>query len=93
MNLIRTAAGRDSAEPAGSDECLLEVVLELFIREFSCLNTTPDQVVSWVWLRVKVIDHGPQSTSDAISHHRIADLSANRVRHSNPLILATSGYE
>jgi hypothetical protein len=66
---------------AGSVKGLVEVVVEFFIWEVSCLKTTPDQVRTRFWLRVKVVDKCSKSPADSIAHDRVSDLSTDRVRH------------
>jgi len=73
-------AGVDLAR-VGSAEGLLEVVVEFFIGEVSCLKTTSDQVRTRLWLGVEVVNKCPESPADSIAENRITDLSTDRVRH------------
>jgi hypothetical protein len=59
----------------------MEVVAEFFIVEVSCLKTTPDQVRTRLWLRVKVVDKCSKSAADSVPNDRVSDLSTDRVRH------------
>jgi hypothetical protein len=58
-------------------------MLEFFIGEFSCLITTPDQVFTRFGLGIESIDECPKSPADPIANHRVADLSTDRVGHSD----------
>jgi hypothetical protein len=68
---------------AGSLERFVKVVLEFFIGEFSCLITTPDQVLTRFGLGVESIDECPQAPTDPIANHRVANLSPDRVGHGD----------
>ena len=70
-----------------------EVVLELVICEVSCLETTFDQVISWSWLRVEVIDDCPEPSTDPIANDRIADPATDHVAHGHWWILGGDLYE
>jgi hypothetical protein len=89
----RSALALRDLERRGSLKGSLEMVVEFVIGEVSCLNTAPDQVGSRFWLRVKVIDEGPETTTDPIPSDRVADLSADRVRHVHRVDLRRSHYE
>jgi hypothetical protein len=58
-------------------------MLEFFIGEFSCLITTPDQVITRFGLGVESVEECPQSPADPIANNRIADLSTDCVRHGD----------
>jgi hypothetical protein len=58
-------------------------MLEFFIGEFSCLITTPDQVLTGCGLGVESVDECPQTPADPIANNRIADLSTDRVSHGD----------
>jgi hypothetical protein len=66
-----------------SVEGLTKVMLEFFIGEFSCLITAPDQVFTRFGLGIESIDECPQPPADPIANDRIADLSTDRVGHSD----------
>jgi len=83
----------DLLAPTGPSDRFSEVVLELVISESSCLKTTFDQVVSWSRLRVEVIDDSPESSSDPIADHRIADPATDRVTHGHWWVLGGDLYE
>ena len=68
---------------AGALERLAKVMLEFFIGEFSCLITAPDQVVTRVGLGVESVDECPQTPADPVANNRIADLSTDRVGHTD----------
>jgi hypothetical protein len=74
------AIGDDLAR-TGSGEGFIEVVLEFFIGEFSCLVSAPDQVLTGLGLRVEVVHQCPQPPTNLVAHNRIADFSTDRVRH------------
>jgi hypothetical protein len=61
------------------------VVLEFFIREFSCLITTPDQVFTRYGLGVESVDERSQAPPDPIANDCVADLSPDRVGHGDRL--------
>jgi hypothetical protein len=65
----------------GSLKGFFEVVVELFIGEGSRLETTFDQVCSWKWLGIEVVNQGPELSAESISTHCVSDLSADRVGH------------
>jgi hypothetical protein len=73
-------ATRDLAG-AGSLKGIFEVVMELFIGEVSRLYATSDQVCSRTWLRLKVVNECPESAANLVSHHRISNSPADRIRH------------
>jgi hypothetical protein len=54
-------------ERVGSTKGLLEMVLEFFIREVSCLKTTPDQVTTRFGLGGKDIKKCSKSAADSIA--------------------------
>ena len=93
MVLTKIFDDLDALKSACSLEGFLEVVLELLIWKFSCLKTTPDQVVTRLWLRVEVVYRCPKPTANPISDHRIPDLSADRVGHSHWRLLGVPNYE
>jgi hypothetical protein len=72
-----------TSERSGSVEGFTQVMLEFFIGEFSCLITAPDQVVTRVGLGVESIDECPQTPADPVANNRIADLSTDRVGHTD----------
>jgi len=55
----KVRASGESSTGAGSVERFLKVVLKFFIREFSCLITTPDQVFTRFGLGVESVDECP----------------------------------
>jgi len=57
------------------------MVLEFFIREASCLKTTPDQVTARSGLGGKYIKKCSKSPADSIAYDRVADLSTDHERH------------
>jgi hypothetical protein len=65
----------------------------LVISKFSCLETTSDQVVPWPWLRVELIDDGPESTSDPVADYCISDLATDRIAHRHWWLLGGDLYE
>ena len=66
---------------AGSVKGLVEVVVEFFIWEVSCLKTTPDQVSTRLGLGGKGIKKCSESPTDSIANDRVADLSTDHERH------------
>jgi hypothetical protein len=72
---------------------LVEVMVEFVIGEVSCLKTTSDQVRTWKWLGVEVVDKCPESPADAIALHRVPDLSTDRVRHAHRTLARLARYE
>jgi hypothetical protein len=68
---------------AGSLNGFVEVVLEFFIGESSCLVSAPDQVLTGLGLGVEVVHECPQASADAVADNRVADFSTDRVRHSD----------
>jgi len=62
-------------------EGMLEVVLEFFIREASCLKTTPDQVTARLGWGGKGIKKCSKSPADSITDNRVADLPTDHERH------------
>jgi hypothetical protein len=57
--------------------------VELCIREFPGLVTTPDQVRTRLRLRVQVVYQCPEPASSPVSNHGVTDFSADRVGHVN----------
>jgi hypothetical protein len=70
-----------------------EVVVELFIREVSGLETTSDQVCSRTWLRLEFVEQCPESAADRVALHRVSDLSTDRVGHIDRLFARGVRYE
>jgi hypothetical protein len=83
MAPISTRAAGESSTRRGSVKGFVQVMLEFFIGEFSCLITTPDQVFTRFGLGVESVEQRSQASADSIANNRIADLSADRVRHGN----------
>jgi hypothetical protein len=83
MTAISGRASGVTSECSGSVEGFTQVMLEFFIGEFSCLITTPDQVVTRVGLGVESIDECPKTPADPVANNRVADLSTDRVRHTH----------
>jgi|ERR1700691_1834714 hypothetical protein len=77
------ASSEGRSAGAGSAEGFVEVMLEFFIGEFSCLITAPDQVVTRFGLGVESVEECPQTPADPIANNRIADLSTDRVSHGH----------
>jgi hypothetical protein len=59
MDPMKTRATGDDLARTGSGEGFVEVVLEFFIGEFSCLVSAPDQVLTGFGLRVEVVHQCP----------------------------------
>jgi hypothetical protein len=57
------------------------MVLEFFIREVSCLKTTPDQVITRLGWGGKDIKKCSESSADSIAYNRVADLPVDHERH------------
>jgi hypothetical protein len=89
----KTAATGDDLTRAGSLEGFVEVVLEFFIGEFSCLVSAPDQVLTGLGLRVELVDKCPKSPADLVANNRIADFSTDRVGHCHRRTLRGVGDE
>ena len=83
MAAISGRANAVTSERSGSVEGVMQVTLEFFIGESSCLITAPDQVVTRFGLGVESIDERPQTPADPVANNRIADLSTDRVRHAH----------
>jgi hypothetical protein len=71
------------SEGAGSVEGFAKVVMEFFISEISCLVTALDQVFTRFGLGVESVEECAQTSADSVTNDRIADLSADRVGHSD----------
>ena len=67
--------------------------MEFVIRKVPSLQTAPDQVYTWLRLRVEVVQECPQAASDLVAHNRISDLSADRIRHTYCWTFAGLSYE
>jgi hypothetical protein len=82
---VRTTPRRTRAalEGVGSLKGFGEMEVELCIREFPGLITTPDQVRTRLRLRVQVVYQCPESTSSSVTNHGVTDFSADRVGHVN----------
>jgi hypothetical protein len=59
MNPTNALATGDALAGTGSPKGFVEVVLEFFIGEFSCLVSAPDQVLTGFGLRVEVVHERP----------------------------------
>jgi hypothetical protein len=93
MAPTNTRATGDDLARAGSLEGFVEVVLEFFIGEFSCLVSAPDQVLTGLGLRVEVVHQCPQAPANSVANNRIADFSTDRVSHCNGRTLRGLGNE
>jgi hypothetical protein len=81
MRPTSTRVPEATLERVGSTEGLVEMVLKFFIREVSCLKTTPDQVSTRLGLGDKGIKKCSKSPTDSITNHRVADLSTDHERY------------
>jgi hypothetical protein len=93
MTPTNARATGDRLTRAGSLKGFLEVVLEFFIREISCLVSAPDQVLTGFGLRVEVVHECPQTPANSVANNRIADFSTDRVSHGNGRTLRGLGNE
>jgi hypothetical protein len=93
MTPTNAMATGDGLARAGSFKGFVEVVLEFFIGEISCLVSAPDQVLAGLGLGVEVVQKRPQSPANSVANNRIADSSTDRVSHSNGRTLRGLGNE
>jgi hypothetical protein len=93
MTPTKAFATGDGLARTGSLKGFVEVVLEFFIGELSCLVSAPDQVLTGLGLGVEVVHECPQAPTNTVTNNRIADFSTDRVSHCNRRTLGGLGNE